>query len=395
MSRHPAPTLLALALLLLLAAPSTASEEACAGLTVAGGTVSVGATLPANPELPGNAGLCVQAIGKRLASMTSIRTVTVSVRMPDAERLEGNALAIAEAYAKALADAGVPASRVSAVAPAAPPGAAATVSIGYTERRATKPVALAESVGGTVKAGASTAALSPLAGGATLSAHTWIESALGGRAVLGLSDGSRIRVDESSLVQIGAVHLNDDLRRVVQLDVRRGHVEILVQPGGDGSSFDVTTRHGTAGVRGTNFRVKAEEESMELSTLEGLVELDPPQGDNVDVPAGMRSKVDASGKASAPEPMLPAPGKLTPQEGALSATGTLKWSRISGANLYVVSIARDADFTLSARDVQAWTNKLGLQGDLEPGKWFWRVEPRDRYGHAGTPSRIYAFTIPE
>ena len=195
----------------------------------------------------------------------------MAVRLPDAERLDGRGLEVADAYTEALAAAGVPRSRLSAVAPAAGAGDRGSVSIGYTERRAAQPVALAESVDGPVMAGPDAANMVHLVGGTALPAGTWIETKLGRRVALGLADGSRVRVGERSKLLIGAVHLNDDLRRVVELEVAGGNIETHAAPGGAGSSFDVRTRTGVAGVRGIEFRVLWGAEGMELAAVTALL----------------------------------------------------------------------------------------------------------------------------
>lgn len=384
-------TLLILALAL-LATPAQAAD-ACGGIALGNGSITVGTPLPATAGLSAGTRACLTDLGQMLAARRAVRTVTVAVRLPDAERLEGNGITIAEAYTEVLAAAGVPRSRLSAVAPAAGPGEKGSVTIGFTERRAAQPVALAESVDGPVTAGPDARSMAALTGGTALPAATWIETKVGGRAAVGLADGSRIRIDERSKVLIGAVHLNDDLKRVVEIEVAAGHIETHAAPGGDGSSFDVRTRTGVAGVRGTEFRVRSSNEGMELETVGGLVALGPEGGDTVDVPKGMRSSIGADGVPATPTRMLTEPGDLAPVKGSIARDVELTWGKVSGANNYVVDIARDADFTLGARSIQAWRANLPLPADLEAGKWFWRVVPQDRKGHAGMPSRTYAFTV--
>jgi hypothetical protein len=380
--------------LTLIAVPAAA--EPCGGIALARGSVNLGQPLPVQSVIDGAAAECARGIANALKGLPALRTVTVSVRLPDAERLDGRGLQMANAWAKALESNGVPGSKLSAVAPAAQTGQGASISVAYTEKKSSHPVALAESIGGQVLAGDEPGALSPIEGGAMLPAQSVVETKVDGRATFGLADGSRLRLAQRSVLQFGSLHLNEELKRVVQLDLFRGEIEAHVSPGGPGSSFEVNTKTGVAGVRGTTFRLIADDDGTQVETLEGLVALSGPGGqDAVEVGAGMRSRIAQDGTPSTPEAMLPEPELVAPLQGDWDRTRKTKWKRVKGANLYVVDIARDAEFTLEARSVQALRPNLALPDDLPAGKWFWRVTPYERSGDAGLSSRIYAFTITE
>jgi len=379
-------------ILLLLAAPAQAAEP-CGGLTVARGAVTVGQPLPVSASLNADALSCLTAIGRDLSSRPALRTVTVAVRLPDAERLDGHGLEVAQAYADALAAAGVPRSRLSEVAPAAPAGQAGVVQIAFTEKQSSLAIALAESVGGAVLAGPSQSTLQALKGGDMLPAETVVQTKNAGRVTLGLADGSRLRLAERSTLILGGMHLNEELRRVVDLRLEEGRIEAHVSPGGPGSSFTVQTRSGVAGVRGTQFRVVAKGDDTRVETLTGLVALTSPNGTSVDIPAGMRASIGADGVPSGLSPLLPEPELVAPLEGPWTLADGLKWKRVRGANLYLVDLARDAEFTLELVTMQALRSQAKLPDTLGDGKWFWRVTAQDQGGNDGLPSRIYAFVL--
>jgi ferric-dicitrate binding protein FerR (iron transport regulator) len=381
-------------LAMLIAVPAAAAEP-CGGLALSRGAVNVGQPLPVQTAIDGEAAACAQAIGAALRGISALRTVTVAVRMPDAERLNGQGLAVANAWLAALEAGGVARSKLSAVAPAAPAGQPASISIAYTEKAATNPVALAESVGGSVLAGIAPATLAPISGGAMLAAQTSVETKVGGLVTLGLADGSRLRLAERSLLRLGSLHLNDELKRVVELELERGEIEAHVAPGGPGSSFEVNTRTGVAGVRGTEFRVRTDPDGTQVETLTGLVALTGPGGESVEVPAGSRSRVARDGVLSAPTAMLPEPKITEPLQGDWTRKGKLRWGAIKGANLYQIDLARDAEFTLEARSLRSFTTTEPLPDDLPAGKWFWRVTAYEKTGDPGLSSRVYAFTLPE
>ncbi len=49
-----------------------------------------------------------------------------------------------------------------------------------------------------------------------------------------LADGSRLRLTPGSTLLIGSLHLNEELRRVVKLDLLTGEIEAAVSSGGPG-----------------------------------------------------------------------------------------------------------------------------------------------------------------
>jgi hypothetical protein len=385
--------LLITALLLLVAAPVAA--EPCGGLAIARGAVNTAQPLPFVAVVEGGAATCAKGIADALNGMPALRTVTVAARLPDAERLGGQALAHANLWAEALAQAGVPRSKLSTVAPAAGTGEGPSIKIEYTEKKASHPVALAESVGGQVLAGGSITNLSSIEGGSMLAAKSAVETGVGGRVTFGLADGSRLRLAERSVLVFGSLHLNDEMKRVVQLDLLRGSIEAHVSPGGAGSSFEVNTKTGVAGAKGTSFRVVAGDEGTRVETLTGLVALTGPDQKQVDIGAGMRSDLSEDGVPSEPAEMLGEPTLRFPLQGEYQRGKKLKWAAVKGAGYYVVDIARDADFTLEGRTIEAKRGSEPVPADLTAGKWFWRVTPHEASGAAGLSSRIYAFTLAE
>ena len=397
------PLFLILAVTLLL--PAAALAEPCGGISFANGAVATGSPLPTTDTFDEVTTACLAAIAEGLNNRPSLRTVTIAARLPDAERLEGAGSRIATAYSRALVEGGIPTSRVSAVAPAAGPTESGSISIAFTEKRATQPVALAESVGGMVQAGASLDALQTVTSGAMLPGLTFVLTGPDGSVALGLADGSRLRLPANSVLLVGNLHLNEELRRVVELRLVRGEIEARVAPGGPGSQFDVQTRTGVAGVRGTSFRVLVDDdvasdvgeapEQMRVETIEGSVEL-VPQGQpekGVTIGAGQALMLNEGGEPGEPTELLSAPSVKAPLFGDVDAKVELTWSKVLEAKSYKLLIARDAEFTLDVRELSAAKPKRRVGNELEEGKWFWRVAGVDAAGYAGLPSKIYAFTL--
>lgn len=376
-----------LLLALLLPGPAHAADP-CDGLRVGAGAVSTGLRLPDQPTLAEPIAGCVAAIGERLAELPGLRTVTVAVRVDEQRRATGEGRRIADAYVQALVGAGLSAARVSSIVPAAAAGQPATVVLTYAERPAGPSVAVIDSASGSVAAGASPAQLEPVSSGQALPAQRFVQTGLSSTALLGLADGSWVKVKPSSLVLVGDLRVDAKLQRVVSLEVLTGGVEAAVSKS-TGGSFEVSTRAGIAGVRGTEFRVHADgDAAARVETTEGVVALAGDAGEPEVLTEARGSQVAAG---QAPEPardLLAPPAIVGPVKGQLPASG-LRWKKVKGAERYVVEIARDAELVHDV--VEASTQPEGLQPALGDGRWFWRVAAVDADGFVGMWSKVYGF----
>lgn len=369
-----------------------AQADPCGGISLAGGKVVSGRPLRALEKLPAEEQACVDAVGKAIGGRSAVRSVTVAVRLPDAQRAAGAGPKIGALYQRALVAGGVPEARVSIVSPAAARGEQGTVQISFTEKRAKRSVAVVEAVGGTVSAGADRSKLEPIDRGATLPADTYISTGAGSTAWIGLADGSRLRLAENSLLLVGRLHLNDALKRVVRLQLVSGELEADVRSEGKGAVFDVSTRFGTAGVRGTRFRLVANESGTRLETLEGKVELAAGEGKAAaTVEAGQGATVAGDGAAGAVQTLLTAPAVTGPLKGSATPATRMVWQAVDGARGYVVELARDAEFTFGVRRYRSDGAEMAVEAALPAGKWFWRVAAVNEQAFVGTTSKVYAF----
>ncbi len=370
-------------------APQALANEPCGGLTLEAGVVRPSAPLPADAALDEATSACVEAIAGRLAARAGLRTVTVMVKVPDALRADGRGEASRAAYVERLVAAGLPSGRVSGVvASGEAPG---QVALTFTERAATASVGTLTAASGTVAAGPSRDDLGPAVVGASLIAEGWVRTGDDGTAALQLVDGSRIRLRPGTLLHLGKLYLDDALRRVVQLEVTSGGFDTEVTPGGEGSSFRIRTPYGTAGVRGTSFRMDLSEADTRLETLQGAVALEG-QAAAVDVAALYGSRVGADGTPEAPRPLLAPPRAIEPLNGALGRRG-LRWSGVPKADGYVVEVARDAEFVLDVRTARTTGSAKALDGPVDAGAWFWRVAAVDADGFVGPWSFVHGFDV--
>jgi hypothetical protein len=243
-----------------------------------------------------------------------------------------------------------------------------------------------------VAAGPSAAELRPRLVGDALYTGEWVRTAPGARVELALADGSVVRVVEDSLVRLGALELTAGLKRKVQLELMRGTVETEAAPGGEDSLFEVRTRSAVAGVRGTHFRVSAQEDGTgRLETLEGKVALGAVKGE-VEVTGGQGSRAKPGTPPETPRALLVAPVPTGPRAGTFPTPPTVTWRPVAGAKTYRVELARAADFVSGVQTHTTQGTELAVPGPRE-GKWFWRVLAVDGDGFVGFPSKIFAFDV--
>lgn len=376
-----------LALLAPLASPAAESNDVCGGVRLANGRVETG-----KPLVPGSADsdACLKRVADELRTRPDIRSITVAARLPDKERLDGKGLEKAKAAADVLVAAGLPRTRVSAVAPPLDSGAPAHLRIAYVERPSRRPVARLRTAQD-VAAGADAAELKPQAAGDVLYAQDLVRNGPNWTE-LELADGSVLRLAPQSLLRLGTVGLNANGQRQVEIEVIQGTVEADAKPAGQGAVFEMKTRTAVAGVRGTSFRTTVvDEQGSRLETLEGHVALGAGKGDTL-VDGGYGSRVKGGEAAEAPRMLLTAPDIGTPRFGTFPASPRLTWKGVSGAKAYRVEVARTADFDRELHRYSAASPELALE-PLPGGHWFWRVTPIDADGFEGYSSKIYAFDL--
>ncbi|MFT7518330.1 MAG: hypothetical protein ACI9MC_000461 [Kiritimatiellia bacterium] len=362
------------------------AADPCGGALIGDGVVKVQAPLTVEAELSAPTKACLAHLAAELSGRAGLRSVTVTVRVGDDKRADGTGQGVLDAYKSDLVAGGLPQARVSGVVAG---GDDEGVHITFSQRQPANQVAQVLSQSGEVTASAGGAA-NPLSSGDRLAVGTVIETGSAGRAMLELADKSHVRIGPSSSVTLGKLHLNDAMQRIVELQVDRGSIDTVVTPGGEGSSFNVRTPYGTAGVRGTSFRVSADvNEQTRLETLTGLVEFEG-SSSSVMVGALHGSILGTSGTPTEPESLLAAPAIRSPLGGTITDKG-LRWKRVKQATNYVVEAARDAEFVLEgARHEAAATSMVP---DLSDGTWYWRVASVDTNGFVGPWSEVYQFDV--
>lgn len=385
-----APLLLCLMLCTVPAAGFAEEAPSCGGLTFDDGRMITGLRLEPRGA---RTEACLREVAEAVKARPAIRSITVAAKLPDAERLDGQGLAVAKAAAEVLVAAGIPRTRVSFVAPMNEPRAPGQLQLAYVERPAQPAVARVRTASGPVTARMGEAEPRPRVAGDSLYSGELVATGDTGRAELALADGSNLFLSPQSAVRLGTLELTAERQRKVLLDLVKGTVETEAAPGGTGSTFEVRTRGAVAGVRGTRFRVSQQEDgTSRVETLEGKVALGAEKG-SVDVGAGFGSRAKPAEAPEAPRALLAAPALERPRGGVYPKAPALVWKAVPGAKVYRVELAATADFAGDVRVQETATPTLDASA-TGPGKWFWRVLAVDADGFVGYPSRIFSFDVP-
>ncbi len=221
-------------------------------------------------------------------------------------------------------------------------------------------------------------------------------------------DGTVIRLRPNSKAMIDLSGTTETARgemRVTHVKLESGSlvakVKKLMQRD---SRFEIQTPTATSFIRGTEFRVKVEDQgATRLEVLEGAVDFGD-QASKVSVQGDFGSMVASSGaQPSAPQGLPSAPAELfTPEDKQVLddnlATYRFSWATVENAAQYHLEIATDVGFKQLVEE--AWldgsnADLVQLRVDvLEPGTYFWRVSALDSAGYEGNWSQARYFVYP-
>ncbi|GEM_PF-1110834 len=379
---------------------TTVLAAPCGGVTLDGKRVKLGRAIRPGKKLSATDKACAKAIGKALKGAGRVRSVTIAVRMPNAARLDGSGKKVAAAWASAVAAGGIPVARISTLVPPVRPGGKPEISVAYRAANNRRPVALVQAATGEVRGGPKRRIVI-LKPGNKLANRDVVSTATKSVTRLALADSSFVVLGPNSFMKLGRIELTRDLKRRVQLDLVRGKIVARAMYKKKSETFQIRTKTGIAGVRGTQFRVgiSDDEKRMVVETLEGVVALsslpDPKTGKvkTVLVPAGKVATAHADGRVTEPRDLPEPPEVEAPFKGPVKRGSRLIWDDVDEAAKYQVEISRDAEF---ARDVSVlWTKTASLTLDPKrpDGRWYYRVIAVTAADIAGIPSKIYSFDL--
>ena len=383
-------------LIVALIPPAARAADRCGGVKLEAGSIRLGKPVTEEWAKSAEGQGCFQDLVKEVERFRLVRAITVAAIVTDADRASGKGLASAKAIAAALVEAGMPKARVFGLAPAPQRTDALGISLRFVERAPEDVVARISATGGSVFLGAEEASLKPAEPGMPVLVNELVKTGPNAKVTIQLKDGSGIEVKPESLIRMPVLQISPSERQV-KIEVLSGGIIADVRKATQQSRFEASSRVSVASVRGTVFRFGVEDDGVtRLETLQGVVGITPsatPNAVPVEVAAGQGAVVSSDGKVSAPKALPLAPLLTSPLKGALGPDARFEWQAAPDVALYLVEIARDADFVVEPRTLNVNTVTLSWPEALPKGKWFWRVTGVNGEGFTGPSTKVYAFTV--
>ncbi|MDB5827364.1 MAG: hypothetical protein JWQ73_1584 [Variovorax sp.] len=208
----------------------------------------------------------------------------------------------------------------------------------------------------------------------------------GAFAMLRFEDGSRALVPSDSQVQLLLAQ-----RRHMRLKLLAGRVESRVTPQAQ-RTYEVETRRGVLGVRGTHFVVRDDGDRVSVEVIQGAVAAltDARAARPAIVRGGFGATMPADAAAQT-RALLPAPA-FQERDGALVSRDTRRLSaqRVPDAAAYQLQIASDDGFEHLLWELQAVDPAFTLPR-LPAGFYHLRMAALDHDGLEGLPGQTLAF----
>lgn len=188
----------------------------------------------------------------------------------------------------------------------------------------------------------------PLRAGVALNESARIVTGAGSTVTLELPDRTRVTLPPDTKAEVRRLRTfsRSGLTDTV-LGIERGNADSRVAPQGGGvGRFELHTPMMVTGVRGTRYRVSADELGSRSEVLEGKVGVNATRGRAATaVTAGYGVGVSADGRLTRPIALLAAPELQPLPEAVLGPSVDVAWKPVKGAAGYRVSVARDAGLT--------------------------------------------------
>lgn len=238
----------------------------------------------------------------------------------------------------------------------------------------------------------------PVRKGEALPAGSTVRTGGNGYVTVQLADGSVLRIQADTQAKLDTSRQYEAAGFFSSVwEVLQGRVEALVThlTGGE-PRFQIKTPQALLGVRGTEFRVAAQDGITRDETLSGAVAVqgalgEPKAGSGSLVKAGFGTLVDADQKVATPVPLLPAP--VLKGQPVLHERILVRFDipAVPGAVQYRAQVAEDEAFRIVRSEVGSATPVLRF-GDLPDGDHLMRVRAVDARGLEGADA-VHRFRL--
>ena len=216
-----------------------------------------------------------------------------------------------------------------------------------------------------------------VAPGMTLGYGTHLSTDANASLTLQFADGSRLLMEENSALDLDQMSAYGRTGMVdTRLRLQHGRVTNAVTPmTGVGAHFSVETPGTISSVRGTHFRVTADQGQSRTEVLTGRVDVG---GDHAHVLVSKEHGVAVSdgAKPTQAQPLLPAPALQCPAQAIRKLPFALAWTPLAGAARYRVQLAANDKFEALLLDHVTHSAQLSLP-DVPDGDYAVRVRGID------------------
>lgn len=267
-----------------------------------------------------------------------------------------------------------------------------TLRIPLAWMRATPAPATVVSVTGQAQVTLPGAAERALQAGEQLSAGALLSTAANSSVTLRFADGSLLVLQPGARLSLDTVSVYAGGGMVdTRLRLQQGRVEVGANPARQsGSRLQVITPSAVAAVRGTRFRVAADDSATREETLEGEVGL-AAEGQQVNVAEGKGSLAEAGKPPSPPVALLAPPDVAALPARVDSLPMRFALPEQTGAVSWLGQIAADAQFQQLLLEKTSATPQLSF-ADLPDGRYLLRVRAADVQGLQGRDA-VHAFEL--
>lgn len=234
-----------------------------------------------------------------------------------------------------------------------------------------------------------------------------VQTGAGGRARLGMADGSTLVVRPDSTIIVRDNASTDDGKKTnvhVVVDSGQMFVQTQQQPAGTSNVVETPkTQNKMGGQTNASFGVNPEG-TEEIRVNTGAVQTTDSSGQQTTLSGGQYVSVNPSGTLSRPQKLLDVPAPSEPRDlqkvfvgNNGSANVSLKWLRPrSGSPAYYrVEVATSPFFVANGKVVerdQLVATEFAAS-DLRPGVYFWRVRATEQAGQTSDWSDAQKFVV--
>jgi hypothetical protein len=215
-----------------------------------------------------------------------------------------------------------------------------------------------------------------------------IQTSANGSATVDFVDGSQLVILRDTIVSFTKLQGRSDAKIAsIQIDLKQGRVETRVTPRNNKKSiYEIITPTVQIGVRGTEFRVNADERSLtRTEVLEGVVAAENALGSQ-SVPKGFGTLVEKDKAPLPPIALLPAP--TVPTLLVTPTTITVHWPTLLNATKYRVFIAANQSFSQPVGEYLTSRQEVQLP-PLPTGRYYLRLRGIDSNGLEGRASERF------